>query len=142
MRWSFRFQDRRMEWMVAAYTALFGVWLLSPIHSLIPATFDAVLEIMPEHVWALVFTGVGLAHLAALAINGAAWWTPFARAGAAVLNLLAYAILTSGIYATVPQTASVITYGYVVASLIVVVFLALRDCFLLRRAWRAQRTHP
>ena len=141
-RFRIRIKNRRMEWSVAGYTALLGIRLISNPEALNPETFAAALEFLPEPTWGLIFCLVGFVHLAALAINGLAWWTPFVRASSAAVNLMAYAFLVAGVYETDPDAAAIVTYGFVVWCLLIVVFLALRDCFLMRRALDVHRSLP
>lgn len=137
MQHRIRFEGRHLEWHVASGAAVFGAGLGAPPDSLNPVTLRAVLEIMPESGWALIFAFVGTLHLVALGINGAAPWTPFVRATAAALNLFGFAVFTAAIWEINHWSSGVFVYGpFVCAPLVTVLFKALRDCFLLRRAWR------
>lgn len=136
MAWRIRIKDRALEWHVAAYTMFFGLWLSGPEQSLNPVTLRAVLDMVPESVWAIIFALVGAIHLVALAINGSAWWTPFVRTAAAGLNLFAYVLLAFAIWSSTPWSSGVPTYTFIAASLVTILFRAMRECFLLRRAWR------
>lgn len=134
MVWRLRFKDRVMEWHVAAYTCVFGVWLSGPGDALNPVTLRVILELIPEAKWAAAFTLIGTVHLVALAINGAAWWTPITRTLAAIFNLFAYVFLTAGIYLATPGSSGVPTYGFLVSTMLVtIIFRASRDAFLVRR---------
>ncbi len=138
MPWRIRIKDRTLEWLFASYTMVFGVWLAGPESSLNPVTLRAVLDLVPEEVWAAGFSLVGALHCVALAINGAAWWTPFVRAASAGFNFGAYVFLTYAIWFASPWSSGVPTYGYLVTvGLGIVWFRALRECFILRGMWRA-----
>lgn len=135
MVWRLRIKDRVMEWHLAVYTLLFGLWLSGPDDALNPTLLQQVLTLWAEDLWARAFTIIGAAHLVSLAINGAAWWTPYARAVAASLNLFAYAFLAAGFWIDAPHSAGFPTYAFlVVPELVTVLFRALRDCFLIRRS--------
>lgn len=134
MVWRLRFKDRVLEWHVAAYTCLFGVWLSGPGEAFNPITLRILLDLVPEAKWAAAFTIIGTVHLVALAINGAAWWTPITRTVAAIFNLFAYVFLTAGIFLAAPDSSGVATYGFfVVPTLVTVIFRASRDAFLVRK---------
>ncbi len=134
MVWRLRFKDRVLEWHVAAYTLLFGVWLSGAGDALNPTTLRLILDLVPEAQWAVAFTAIGAVHMVALGINGAAWWTPITRTLAAVFNLFAYVFLTAGIFLAAPGSSGVATYGFfVVPTLVTVIFRASRDAFLVRR---------
>lgn len=134
MVWRIRLKDRVLEWHVACYTAIFGLWLSAPADSLNPQTLRLILDLVPEGTWALVFALTGTAHLMALAINGAAWWTPHVRAAAASFNFLAYATLAYSIWLASAWSTGVPTYCFVSTLLATVIFRAFRDVFLSRRA--------
>lgn len=138
MAWKVRIHDRGMEWLFASYTLVFGATLSAPADSINPVTLRLLLQFLPEPVWAFGFTVAGTLHCAALAINGRAWWTPFARATAAGLNFLAYVMLAVSIWYATPWSTGVPTYIYLVCGgLGMIWFRAMRECFLLRRAWDA-----
>ncbi len=133
MVWRIRLKDRVLEWHVAVYTLLFGLWLSKDGDALNPLTLRLVLDLIPEATWAMAFTLIGAVHVIALGINGAAWWTPITRTVAACFNLLAYAVLSVSIFMAAPESSAVPTYGFfVVPTLVTVIFRAARDAFLVR----------
>lgn len=141
MIYRIRVKDRALEWHVAAFTAFFGIWIGAPDTSFGAPHLQAAINLMPEGIWATLFAGIGILHLVALGINGSAWWTPIARAAAAAINLFFFAVLAAEIWEVDHGAAAVAVYfGMVVSSLVTVLFKALRDCFLLRRAWDVERT--
>lgn len=141
MSHNFRIRDRALEWHLAAFSAIFGVWVGSPETAFAAPNLQVALRLFPESVWAMLFAGVGMLHLVALGINGAAWWTPFVRVLAASLNLFFFAVFTAAVWEYDHRAAVVAVYsGAVVAPLVTIVFKALRDCFLMKRAWNVERT--
>lgn len=135
MRWHVRFYDRKLEWMIATYAFFFGVWVALPFRAFDPIDLGVVLGVMSEWRWGVLFATVGFFHTLALFLNGAFWWTPNIRAVAAAVNLFAYAVFTTGICQVECTSSRIPTYGYLVnGMLILVLYNALRDCLLARRA--------
>lgn len=131
MPWGFRYKDRLLEWLFSTYTFGFGLWLAKPGEALNPVTLQVVLDMIPEHTWALLFILIGFVHVLSLAINGAAWWTPFARCISASFNFVVYLVLTYSIWLGVPDSSGVFTYGYLVeVGLGIIIFRSARDCFV------------
>lgn len=77
--WFYNFQRRRLEWLIAIYTFMFGAMLMIPGASFISQTWRGTLEMMPEHSWAILYLATGIMHNIALHVDGRAAWTPFAR---------------------------------------------------------------
>lgn len=134
MVWRIRLKDRVLEWLFASYTLVFGLWLAAPWDALNPVSLARLLSYAPEDWWAFGFTSIGAGHCIALIINGAAWWTPYARAAAASLNFASYGLLVIGFVKAAPGSSGVPTYGYLVlGGLMVVIFRAMKDVFALRQ---------
>lgn len=131
MVWRFRFKDRSTEWWVASYSFLYGLVLSLPPVSMGSPSFRTLLAVMPEAAWGTLFLVIGSAHMIALAVNGAGWWTPYARSLAASVNLFAYALIAWGIAVENPASPGVPTYGFLVCGTLgITLFRAARDCFL------------
>lgn len=104
--------ERRLEWWLARFTVVYGVWLL-----LLPGSMDgpgyAVLTRWAEaECWGAAALIVGAAHWTALCINGMAAWTPYARAGAAALNAIFFAVIGTGFLLADANSVSVSVYFF------------------------------
>jgi hypothetical protein len=84
------FQQRKLEWCIALATVWIGFFATLPPVNLHPRIFAALLRIMPELGWGLLYLVVGLLHCWALHVDVKAWWTPFVRTVALLLNSQIY----------------------------------------------------
>lgn len=110
--WFTHFDRRKCEWLLALYTLGFGVWLLLPVDSMSPVSFDRALGFMAEARWGAIYAAVGTCHCWALHVNGRAAWTPFGRLGAVFLNSQVFLAITLGVYPSNPWGTGVFTYGF------------------------------
>jgi hypothetical protein len=73
------FRERAMEWSTAAGLLGWGLILSMPEPRFERPFYQPLEHIMPEHVWAMISTVIGVMSLTALFINGAWRRTPFLR---------------------------------------------------------------
>ena len=88
--------NKDLEWSFAVRTFWWGVWLLLPFHTFSPL-FDRAAGIFPEAWWGAIFAASGIAHLAALWVNGMCWFTPRIRIAALGCSLVSYGGLGIGV---------------------------------------------
>lgn len=93
------YEGRKLEWYISMHTMGIGLWISLPTLSMPfrPGYFGP-LSIMAEETWGLLFTIIGSVHFISLHINGRAYWTPFARAFALLLNATALLTFAHGLF--------------------------------------------
>lgn len=123
------YNKRKLEWGLAFYTLLYGIFLLFPFVSMASPAYIAVLSILTETQWGFVYVLTGVLHIIALHINGKRWWTPFARLSVLFLNTQAYMCLFLGFLKVSLFSTAVINYGLIVFVLFIPAMLtAAKDC--------------
>ena len=107
--------QRRLEIFIAGMAFWFGVWLLLPMTSMRTAGYAALLRMMSEDQWGMIYLLNGLNHGLALAINGSRWWSPLIRWIASFSSMSLGIVWGSGFYAVDPASTAVFMYFFVAA---------------------------
>jgi len=118
---------RRLEVFLGGTTTVFGAWLLMPWDAMSTASFAVILSAAPEYVWGGLFFLNGLSHLAALAINGRRWWSPFMRWGVTMTTALVYLAFCLGFTFQNWATTAVPIYGGLAVGHFICMYLAWID---------------
>ena len=95
-------QGRRLDWALALFTCVWGIWVALPGRAMDGAAYRDHAAMLPEWQWGMLMAASGVLHMVALRVNGGAGWTPYFRAavgywGASVFTLLALGFYHSGI---------------------------------------------
>lgn len=117
---------RLSEWFLAANSVLFGWWILSESEAMGTRAYEAMLALMGEAHWGMLFVLSGLAQCVALWINGGQGWTPYVRAVSHLSAAFGFYLGAWGFYHIVPSSTAVYLWGafgaaYFLASLSAVV---------------------
>lgn len=124
-----KYKNRLLEWWFAISTVGFGGWLALPFDSMATGAFSDLTRWLAENEWAFLFAITGLAHCVSLAVNGRAWWTPFARTLMLTVNSLCYALFAVGFAVTYWPTTATYTYGFmIVGASLICIYRAVKDC--------------
>jgi hypothetical protein len=99
-----RRRDRPLEWFLAGFS------LTTSSASLLDRTTEALAA---DHRLAAAAASLGIAHMAALLVNGTAAWTPLARLIVTTLNAGLFAWIASAAATTGGLVLPAIIYGYV-----------------------------
>lgn len=130
-------ERRKLEVFFAMLTTGFGAWLLFPSTAMTSPALIHARDMATEAAWGGMFLTNGLAHCVWLAVNGARWWSPIVRLGAAFGSGSLYLIWAASIAAHDPAATGVYTYaGLAVGALACCVF-AWRDALSAVRMHRA-----
>lgn len=135
-----RFPERRLEWVLAIYTLGLGLWLSMPAHSMNANSFVGALRLLPESGWGAIYIIVGVAHFAALHVDGRGWWTAFVRLAAVGINSQVFLALARGLITSNAWGTGVYTYGALgILFCGVAGWMASIDCGKELEIWRHQR---
>lgn len=135
--WFTRYNERRLEWLLAFYTLFFGLMISLPPQSMTSNGFTVALALMPEWAWGAIYVAVGIVHNLALHVNGRAAWTPFARVAVLVLNSQVFFALAIKIAEVSPWSTGVFTYGFFSFGFCgAAIFAAAYDCGREIKIWR------
>ena len=114
-------KERKLEWWLAISTTIIGLLVLWPTTDSFNKVFhQPVLSVMPEWVWGLSFTVVGMWHVVALQINGRASWTPILRAIAAVFTAMVFSMLGWSFSIINQFSVSSVTFGILIPAAAIV----------------------
>lgn len=94
------FPVRSTEWMLAAIKASWGVVLLAPADVFANPYLYALRQIAAQHVWGTIALVCGVAHLAALWVNGTRRRSPHLRALCSGIGAIFWLQVMLGIFAT------------------------------------------
>lgn len=130
------FARRKMEVFFACLTSGFGYWLLFPSQAMASPALQALTDMASEGMWGGMFLTNGLAHCVWLAVNGARWWSPIVRFGAAFGAACLYLIWCAGFAAHDPNSTGVYTYGALAAGAVACCVFAWRDALTALRMRR------
>jgi hypothetical protein len=122
--------DRPLEWFLAGFSVFWGV----TTHFSLPApaqTCPPPLQMFDAAIWATIATGLGLAHMAGLMINGTMSWTPLARLVVTSLNAGFFAWVSS-VLAIGPDGESGMMYGYATLGFVWCAYAAGQDVARMR----------
>ena len=120
-------ERRKLEVFFAMVTAGFGLWLLFPSQAMVSPALGGLLRMTPEAAWGGMFLMNGLSHCAWLAVNGARWWSPIVRFGAAFCSFSLYLIWAASIRQYDPASTGVFTYTSLSAGALACCVFAWRD---------------
>jgi hypothetical protein len=120
-------ERRKLEVFFAMVTAGFGLWLLFPSQAMVSPALGGLLRMTPEAAWGGMFLTNGLMHCAWLAVNGARWWSPIVRFGAAFNSFSLYLIWSASIRQYDPASTGVFTYASLSAGALACCVFAWRD---------------
>ena len=134
---SHTFERRKLEVFFAMLTAGFGYWLLFPSTAMGSAALRHLTSMASEGLWGGMFLVNGLSHCVWLAVNGARWWSPIVRFGAAFGSSSLYLIWCAGFAAYDPGATGVYTYGALAAGAGACCVFAWRDALSVVRMRRA-----
>lgn len=135
------FERRKLEAFLAALTAGFGFWLLFPSVAMRSPGLQPALAMMGEESWGALFLSNGMMHFSWLIVNGARWWSPFIRFGAAFGSASLYLIWAASIAAYDPSSTGVYTYSALAVGAIACCVFAWRDALSAVRMNRAIANH-
>lgn len=131
---------RKLEWSIAVYTIMFGLWLMLPMTAMSPGSFRRVLGVMSEGWWGLSYAAAGVWHVTALHINGRAAWTPFARLCALVINSQVFLAMAIHLAKTNPFGTGAFTYGFIAIGFCgPAIAAAAYDCGKEYKIWRGRK---
>lgn len=136
------FERRKLEVFFAMLTAGFGYWLLFPSVAMSSPAMRHLTGMADEWLWGGMFLSNGAAHCVWLAVNGARWWSPIVRFGAAFGSASLYLIWSAGIAAHDPFATGVFTYAALSAGAVACCVFAWRDAILAVRMRRAFASYP
>lgn len=140
MKFFTNFPQRRLEWLLALYTVLFGFWLALPPQSMSTTSFRAALFVMSEFHWGVLYCCVGIIHNTALHINGRAAWTPFIRVAAVMLNMQVFLAMSLSLAKVNIWSTGTFTYGFIALGLCgTALFAAAHDCGRELKIWRERK---
>lgn len=134
-------ERRKLEVFFAALTAGFGLWLLFPSIAMDSPALIHARDMASEGAWGGMFLSNGLAHCVWLAVNGARWWSPIVRFGAAFGSGSLYLIWCVSIAAYDPVSTGVYTYGALSVGAWACCVFAWRDALSAVRMHRAVADH-
>ena len=135
-------ERRKLEVFFAVLTAGFGVWLLFPSIAMDSPALVHARGMASEAAWGGMFLTNGMAHCAWLAVNGARWWSPIVRFGAAFGSGSLYLIWCVCIAAYDPISTGVYTYGALSVGAWACCVFAWRDALSAVRMHRAIADNP
>lgn len=110
--WFTHYPSRKLEWAIAWFTLLLGVWLLLPAEAMNTRSYNSALFLMSETQWGLTYLTAGIVHNIALHINGRAAWTPLGRFVALVLNSQVFLALALNLWNSNPWGLGGFTYTF------------------------------
>lgn len=134
-------ERRKLEVFFALLTTGFGGWLLFPSTAMDSPALAHLVGMAPETAWAGMFLTNGLAHCVWLAVNGARWWSPIVRFGAAYGSASLYLIWAASIAAYDPASTGVYTYAALATGAAFCCVFAWRDALSAMRMRRVIADH-
>lgn len=135
-------ERRKLEVFFALLTTGFGAWLLFPSIAMDAPALVHARGMASEAAWGGMFLTNGMAHCAWLAVNGARWWSPIVRFGAAFGSGSLYLIWCVCIAAYDPISTGVYTYGALSVGAWACCVFAWRDALSAVRMHRAIADNP
>jgi hypothetical protein len=124
--------DRALEWFLAGFSLFWGVSAHVPLSG---ARLEAACAAPPPPfsaiVWTLTAAALGMAHMAALMINGTMSWTPLLRLVVTSLNAGFFAMVAS-VLALSGGCESGLTYGYITIGFVWCAYVAGQDMARMR----------
>lgn len=134
-----KFKDRKLEWVLAAYTFGFGIFLAHPADSM-AKSMEGVTDIIPEREWGVLYATVGFLHISALHINGRSWWTPFVRLAASSFSFMVFSAMAISIITINPASTGAFTYSFMsLGFCLTSIVSAGVDCGKEWKIWRSNR---
>lgn len=131
-------ERRRLEVFFATLTLGFGAFLLMPVESMDTPAMAHLTKTMDEAHWGGLFLVNGAMHCVWLAVNGARWWSPIVRYGAAFGSMVLYMYWAAGVAYVDSGSTAVYTYSALSVGAAMCCVFAWRDALTAIRVRRAQ----
>lgn len=107
--------QRRLEWWLAGYTVLWGLYMVCVPSAFAGRSYIVMALWAKPYVWGGLAAALGMFHLWALVINGRRCWSPFVRVVATIGNAAIFTVALAAVIAA-------ITHGLAPVSMTVVLF--------------------
>lgn len=135
--------QRRLEWWLASYTCVWGLFLVLTPSGLDGPSYTVMRAWAPPAAWGCLSAFVGMFHWWALFINGRRHWSSYVRAAATVANALVFTLALSAVIAAVregfsPPTATLVIYLAPVWASVCAFWVAAHDSYV---AWDRRVVH-
>ena len=127
--------QRRLEWWLAAYTIVWGLFLIAAPGAFDPPSYVVARLWAPPLVWGCAAATIGLFHAWALYIDGRAFWSAYVRTLATICNAAVFTLMFAAMIAAVwhgfaPASATVAIYAAPVWASICAFWVAAHDAHL------------